>query len=586
MRRITVTIALLLLLAAGPARCEESRVLVVYSGGRKSAYTAQWVVPALVNLLGHFDCAIATTPVEAYQRGEIGAHSAVFYLGFGADGPLPEAFLADVTDTDRPVCWMGGDIGQIARRSSARKYGFEIQTGPSDDGPSRVRYRSQVLQRPHARLARLTVTDPASCHVLARTDGGAQSLPYAVRTGRFWYFADIPLLELSETGSYLVLADQLHDILGQQHKSSRTALICISGVSAQTDPARLRMLVRSLQDAKLPIAISVIPVFSDPAHKSETPLSHDRSIVGVVRGAQRAGAAIILNGYTHQYQGRTGDDAEFWDTARNRPPPDRTPSDTAERIRKAIAEMSRCGLYPIVWSTPRGRASSSDYAEIAKVCSTAWERRLTSVLAPAPQTFPFLIARDGFGEQVIPDNLGLLRSSGDIETILEQARCQTVVPDPWLTVAVSPDAPLDAVKVLLSGIKEMGFEFTDLRRRAEWMKGQSLEVLSVDRETPLAKLIPNGWDAMRLGPGRRDLTRFESDDADGREEATLSPGALLIAYPVGRRPREIFAFEGGPEEIAQKAVAGIARAIIIFAVAACLLFILVYIAQITVLRRA
>ena len=585
MRSITVTIALLSLLAAGPARSEKLRVLVIYSGGKKSAYTAQWVVPALVNLLGHFDCATTAIPAEAYQRGQIGAHSAVFYLGFGAEGPLPEAFLADVSDTDRPVCWMGGDTDQMARRFTLDKYGFRAQPGPSDDRHSRVLYRSQVLKRSQARLARVTVTD-AACHILASTDAGAQSLPYAVRSGRFWYFADIPLLELSETGSYLVLADQLHDILGQQHRSDRTALICVSGVSAQTDSARLRTLLRSLQDAKLPIAISVIPMFSDPAHKSETPLSRDRSIVGVVRGAQRAGAAIILNGYTHQYQGRTGDDAEFWDAARNRPPLDRTPSDTAERIRKAIAEMSRCGLYPIVWSTPRGKASSSDYAEIAKVCSTAWERRLTSVLAPAPQTFPFLISRDGFGQQVIPDNLGVLRAGSDIESILEQARCQTVVPDPWLTVAVSPDAPPDAVKVLLSGIKEMGFKFADLRRNMEWMKGQSIEVRSTDQETPITKLIPNGWDATVLGPGRRDLRRFESDGSDGREDAMLSPGALLIAYSVGQRPREIFAFESGPEELSQKMVAGLARVIVIFAVAACALFILVYIAQIFVLRRA
>ena len=89
-----------------------------------------------------------------------------------------------------------------------------------------------------------------------------------------------------------------------------------------------------------------------------------------------------------------------------------------------------------------------------------------------------------------------------------------------------------------------------------------------------------------LGPGRRDLQRFESDGSDGREEAMLSAGALLVIYPAGQRPREIFAFEGGPEEVAQRAVAGIARGIVIFAVAACALFILVYIAQISVLRRA
>jgi len=586
MRSITITLAVLSVLAAGPARGEAGRALVVYSGGKKSAYTAQWVVPALVNLLGHFDCAVTVIPAEAYQSGQVEAYSAVFYLGFGADGPLPEALIGDIYDTARPVCWMGGDIEQLSGRFSLGRYGFSVEPGPPAGKYSHVLYRSQALRRPKVRPTKVTVTHRVSCQVLANTEGGAQSLPYAVRSGSFWYFADIPLLELSETGSYLVLADQLHDILEQRHSSDRTALVCVTGVTPETDPGPLRALVRSLQDEQFPIAIAVTPMFNDPEHNSETPLSRRRTVVGVLRGAQRNGAAIILSGYTHQYQGRTGEDAEFWDGKRNRPPLGRTPSDTADRIRKAIAEMGRCGLYPIVWSTPGGRASSSDYTEIARACSTTWERRLTSVLAPAPQTFPFLIHQDGFGEQLIPDNLSPLRSGDDIETILEQARCQTVVPDPWLTVAVAPEAPPDAVRLLLTNMKEMGFEFADLRRTTEWMKGQSLAFHSSGEQVPIAQFLENGWDATLLGPGRRDLKRFETEGADGREDAVLVPGALLITYPAGQRPREVFAFEGGPEEVAQRAVAGISRGVIIFAVAACVIFILIYIAQISALRRA
>jgi hypothetical protein len=132
----------------------------------------------------------------------------------------------------------------------------------------------------------------------------------------------------------------------------------------------------------------------------------------------------------------------------------------------------------------------------------------------------------------------------------------------------------------------MGYSFADLRRITNWMTGQSLEIYSAEAPTPITKLMPTGWDATLLGPGRRDLARLESPERDDRASAMLRPGAILITYPSGARPREVFAFEGGPEEMAQRAVAGLARVIVVFALGACVLFILIYLAQVSLQRRA
>jgi hypothetical protein len=327
-------------------------------------------------------------------------------------------------------------------------------------------------------------------------------------------------------------------------------------------------------------------VLKDPAAEVETPLSSRRALVGVLRGAQRAGAAVIVHGLTHQYTGRTGEDAEFWDMSRNRPPVSRSQSDTAHRMGEAIAELARCGLYPLVWATPKGRASSANYAEIARSCSTVCERRLPSALAPAPQVFPFVIERDSYGQRVIPDNLSpMRRGTADVESILEQVRCQSVVPDPWLTVTVAPDSPPDAVRVLVAGLKELGFEFADLRRTSNWMKGRALEIRSEESAKPVADLLPAGWDATVLGPGKGDLRRFEEAATDDRENGLVRPGAILVAYPPGGRPREVFAFEGGPDELARRLVSGVARVAVIFAVAVCVVFVLIYLSQVSLQRR-
>jgi len=569
------------------SRPSPTRVLMIYGEGAQAALTAQWVVPALTNLLGHFEVITTVLPAGAYRAGQIEGHDVAIYLGLPGAGALSDALVSDLCNSSHAVCWLGGGLDQAARRFSPDRYGFRVDGTSGPDTYPRVTYRSQILKRPRMPLTRLAVTHRPSCQVLASVDQGGPPLAYAVRSGRFWYFADVPLMELSETGSYLVLSDQLHEVLGQQHSARRTAMICIANVTAETPAGTVRALAGYLSGEKLPYAIAVVPIFRDPRAEIEVRLSSRRALVGAVRGAQRAGAAIIAEGLTHQLMKATGEDGEFWDMARNRPPVGHTPAHTDERMREAIAELGRCGLYPVAWSTPEGRASSADYAEIARRFSTTWERRLTSVLAPAPQPLPFLVSRDSFGERVVPDNLSPLRRGGqEVETILEQVRCHTVVSDPWVTVSVSPSAPLEAVRVLIAGLREMDYEFADLRRSTNWVLGQSLEIHTTGEPGPVLDFTPRGWDATVLGPGRRDLKHFERAGRDDRNEALLQPGAILITYPTGSRPHEVFALEGQPEELAQRAVTAIARIAVIFAIGACLLFLLIYLAQVSLQRRS
>ena len=588
MRIVAIAILLLLLLlGADTVRSDECRVLVVHDEFPEAEFRDQWVVSSLLSLLGHFDCATTVIPAERYGAGEIDRHDAVIYLGLWRGAELSPEFLADIYDTDRTVCWVGHNLDQLAERFSLGRYGFRLEAGEPATGYDRVFYRGQLLARGEGPLTRITVTEAEVCEVLATAEGAGRRAPCVVRSGRFWYFADLPLLQSGEIGHYLVLCDQLHEVLIRPHREHRTAFICITGVNAESDPQALRSLIKYLQGESLPFAISVIPVFRDPEEGVEIRLSSRKVLVGVLRGAQRGGASVIAEGFTHQRVGRTGQEAEFWNTRRNRPTADRSPEDTRVRLERSIAELLLCGLFPVAWSTPDGRASPGDYEEIARSYSTVWERRLPGVSANDPQMFPFLIERDRHGQRILPENLMVVGGEGtEVESALEQARNLSAVTDPWISASIAPDAPVESVKLLLGGLGEMGCQFADLRRMDNWTKAEEIEIRSSATPRSIEEVLPEGWDGTLMGPGRGELERFERADRDHRDHSFMRPGAILIAYPQGRRPEQVFALEGGPQDAAHRAVGGIAYFAVIFAVFMCLVLIVIYVVQVTLQRWA
>jgi len=614
------------------------RVLIVHDPPFSADARALSVVPALVNLLGHFDCQIEVLESEAYEPGQVDQHDATIYVGLqtqeaaelssAAGVRLPEALLRDLHETRKPVCWLGANLDQLAARFPLRDYGFEMTSADLAEEYDRVLYQGQVLSRPASLPGQgppkaVRVTDPKICRVLAEVEqprgsgppieGGATperaALPYALRSGHFWYFADPPTNVSAPDGSYLALCDQLHPFLGVRHPLARTALLCIKGVHARTSPDRVRELSNLLRSEKVPFAISVTPMYRDPGRDLEVPLSDERRLVGILREAQHAGAAVIADGFTHQTFGRTGEDAEWWDMQRDLPVAGRTGVATAQRIEGSVAELVKCGLFPVAWSTPEGRATPADYTQIAELFSTAWERRLPAQSAREPQVFPFVILRDNYGQRLLPDNLPPLGKDGDVEPILEQIHLQSVVPDPWVTVAISPEAPVDAVRMMLAELRGMDYRLADLRQTSNWARLENLGIYTEQAPRRLSELLAtqgggraqpevgklgSRWDAFMLDSaserGRRggagvQVTSFEKPGRDGREKAVLQPGALLVTYPAGMRPRLIFAFEGGPEAASHRLVSAVAAAAMVVGVFLAGALALIYLMQIF-LRRA
>ena len=382
------------------------------------------------------------------------------------------------------------------------------------------------------------------------------------------------------------LADQLHEVLGEEHRPRKTALLCLSEINPLTDARALRALTRALTEEHVPFALAVTPIYRDPARKRDTRLLEEDGLVRVLRDAQEGGAAIISLGLTYQSAKRTGEEAEFWDEQRHAPLLERSSEDTHRRIDLAINEFAACGLYPVAWSTPRGMATPADYAEMAQSFSTVCENRLPSLHAPSPQSFPYPIARDGYGQRIVPGSTARLTGRQRSRAALQVAKEAEIVRDPWVSFAITPDATAAEVRKLVSGLRKRGWEFANLRKMNNWVKSTPLQTYTRAQDTRLGEVIPAGWNATLFLPnGKRDR-QFERAAKEGYgQDAKLPAGAIAVAYPPGVDLDEVF-LPGGPGRHLTHAMAqGTMRAVTLFAIGACLLFLALYLVQVTLQRR-
>ncbi|MGV7959497.1 hypothetical protein PJP14_29795, partial [Mycobacterium kansasii] len=76
---------------------------------------------------------------------------------------------------------------------------------------------------PDVGLTAITDTTKAQNLVSMSNPKTGEQAPYVVRSGNFWYVADLPFSYIGPRDRYLVLADMLHDMLGVNHAESHKA---------------------------------------------------------------------------------------------------------------------------------------------------------------------------------------------------------------------------------------------------------------------------------------------------------------------------------------------------------------------------
>ena len=416
-------------------------------------------------LLGHFPVRANIVNENDYQPGTINNYDAVFYIG-GTGNPIPTAFLDDVYTSGKTVAWMGRGLDQLAALHSLDNYGISFARVDTSGTLKSVTYKGQDLPRNGPVDNIIKIIDKNRARVLAWMKGGRQpERPYLVNSGNFWYFADIPMEGVDQNSaysasgaldnsSYLVLADALHDILGQDAPVSHQAMVRIEDIQPTSDPGQLSDAVNYLYHKGIPFGIALVPVYVNPATNTVVHLSERPQLVKVLKDAQAKGGTIIEHGYTHQYKGETVVDYEFWDGDTHAPPAGETPAWVAGRVDAGLAELNKVGIKPDIWETPHYAASEMAHDVIATRFSIVWERR------DAP-FFPYPVHLPATGELDLPETLGYINvdQGMNADKLLREAAQQKVVRDGFASFFFHPSQPLSQLRAMVEGLQNEGYAF-------------------------------------------------------------------------------------------------------------------------------
>ena len=451
--------------AQPPPQSAVADVAIVYDGPDWPLADGYLGAHYVKNLLGHFRLRGELVRLADYRPNQLTRYRATFYIGSDAGTRLPAEFLNDVRSSHQPFCWLGLNLEQLlADPKTRRQLGIRYLGNQGDRTAWRVQYKDTLFPRDNFTLTVVEPLEGSQVEVRAtavQTDNTRR--PYALRRGRFWYFADIPSGGAQEGSRYLVFCDLLHDILEIDHAPQSQALVRIEDVSAEGEPGDLRAAADVLSKRHVPFQIATIPLYRNPWNNVEMRLSDRPQVVEAIHYMIDRGGTPVMHGWSHQYHSSTGDDYEFWDGIKNSPIAGDSEQEIVHRLDAGLAELFANNIFPIAFETPHYAASAADYHAMQQAFKLFYERTMPTPNLISVQYFPYPVI-DEFGRYVVPENLGYLPfEKPDPKPVIENARYMRVVRDGIPSFYFHPFLDAKLLDQVLEGISALGYHFVSLR---------------------------------------------------------------------------------------------------------------------------
>ncbi|SFW55244.1 DUF2334 domain-containing protein, partial [Burkholderia sp. NFACC33-1] len=402
MKKILLVIALLAGLAqmtlpgTAHAQVTTARTLVLYDNPANDPYSKLGLMYSIMlrNLLGHFNATVDLVPIQNYTSGMVTNHDVTFYIGDYYNNPIPTAFMSDVMTTTKTVVWFKYNLWQLAWNTAYtfnQTFGFSflgiagLNAPPSSSNPNpgfydTVTYKNLPMVKyyaynastgaisadPDIGLTQIVDATKAQALVTIKNSKSGATTPYVMRSGKFWYFADMPFSYIGPTDRYLVICDILHDILQTNAPVNHRALVRLEDLDAYTTTSSMKKLTDYLYLKRIPFTMATIPVYTDPNgyYTGGVPetihLAQATGLRSSLNYAVARGGSIVVHGLTHQYDSTpnlltavSGSDYEFWYAVQNRPVDEDSVQWAAGRMAEGILEFTTNGYKVVGWAAPQ-----------------------------------------------------------------------------------------------------------------------------------------------------------------------------------------------------------------------------------------
>ncbi len=509
----TAVLALALAIALPPVpACAQTpptapNVLVLYDNDGQWGWLGDIYSVKLENLLAHFDAKVTRLPLASYTAGKLAAYDACFYVGaVWNETPLAAAFQADLDATAKPFVWIGVNLWRYAwdlstygpRQAFNDRYGFELLAYSGEKHPTVVYKETNLQKEPFdLGLSRVRINDPAKAQALATClDEAGTAWPYIVRSGNFWFVADMPMVSTTFENRSLAFTDLMHDMLGINHPEIHRAFFRVEDVSPEADITVLKKVGDTLAAMNVPFTISLIPEYRDwkgtynGGVAESYRITKNSTFTGEIKRWVNEGGQVLQHGTTHQidglfnpYTGVTGDDYEFYRVTADAngvltlvgPTTGDSASSARNRVTRGRNILTNAGFAAVGWLTPHYLASPVDYKVFAAMYPFACDRAIfffkdANGKGQATELNAPFVYRDTYGLKRIPETIGYIDPWGwyDLQPpttpqdLIKRARALKVVRDGWAGFYFHWYLDPARLSETVTGLKDLGYQFVPL----------------------------------------------------------------------------------------------------------------------------
>lgn len=409
-------------------------------------------------IVSHWDINTHMKLVQDYEKGEIDNFDVLMYIGENYRTTIPRSLMNDINNTTKEVLW----INYHAWKLDTKKLGFEVSDKHSRDF-DRISYRNYDFRLNPTHTSLVHLTNPAKAEVLAWLvdNETGKRIPAIVNANdNFLYVSYLPLA-IPYLDEPIPFFNALHETFGH-HKKDPKVLLRLEDIHAgRLDfDFDLASINEFLKQRSVPYHFGVIPVYVNPSKNITVNILDDPDLINTLKSMQLHNGELVLHGYTHQYDGETGIDFEFWDELKNKPIDGDSQEFAQERVIAALDVLKKAKLTTDIWETPHYKASEVDYGTFKKIFPIIYD-------SGNGIDVPFVLKSDN--TIFSPIDLGYVSSPDSVDKIITGARkIYDCFEDPSVSFFYHPylfrDQELgeESLNRIINSLRDMGYGFRSI----------------------------------------------------------------------------------------------------------------------------